>query len=84
MKQKHELIMQILYIIKRYVKADSLLKSNFMKKNDKTAKKYWSDIERTMLYQRENILEQSTSIKPMYQNEIWNGLNNIDKAFQEK
>lgn len=31
-----------------------------------------------------NILEQSTSIKPVYQNAIWNVLNNTDKAFPEE
>lgn len=33
-------------------KADSLLKSNFMKRNNKTAKKCWRILKRTMLYQR--------------------------------
>ena len=64
-------------------KADSLLKSNFMKKNHKTAKKVLENIEKNNVVP-ENILEQSTSIKPMYQNAIWNGLNNVDKAFPEE
>lgn len=64
-------------------KADSLLKSNFMKKNHKTAKKVLENIEKNNVVP-ENILEQSTSIKPMYQNAIWNGLNTIDKAFPEE
>lgn len=64
-------------------KADSLLKSNFMKKNHKTAKKVLENIEKNNVVP-ENILEQSTSIKPVYQNAIWNGLNNVDKAFPEK
>lgn len=64
-------------------KADSLLKSNFMKKNHKTAKKVLENIEKNNVVP-ENILEQSTSIKPVYQNAIWNGLNNADKAFPEE
>lgn len=64
-------------------KEDSLLKSNFMKKNHKTAKKVLENIEKNNVVP-ENILEQSTSIKPMYQNAIWNGLNNADKAFPEE
>lgn len=64
-------------------KADSLLKSNFMKKNHKTAKKVLENIEKNNVVP-ENILEQSTSIKPMYQNAIWNGMNNVDKAFPEE
>lgn len=61
-------------------KADSLLKSNFMKKNHKTAKRVLEYIEKTNVVP-ENILEQSTSIKPLYQNEIWNNLEVSDKAF---
>lgn len=64
-------------------KADSLLKSNFMKKNHKTAKKVLENIEKNNVVP-ENILEQSTSIKPVYQNAIWNVLNNTDKAFPEE
>lgn len=61
-------------------KADSLLKSNFMKKNHKTAKKVLEFIEKSNAVP-ENILEQSTNIKPVYQNEIWNNLNNSERAF---
>lgn len=64
-------------------KADSLLKSNFMKKNHKTAKKVLEYIEKNNVVP-ENILEQSTSIKPLYQNAIWNSLNSSDKAFPEE
>lgn len=64
-------------------KADSLLKSNFMKKNHKTAKKVLEHIEKNNVVP-ENILEQSTSIKPLYQNAIWNSLNSSDKAFPEE
>lgn len=64
-------------------KADSLLKSNFMKKNHKTAKKVLENIEKNNVVP-ENILEQSTSIKSVYQNAIWNVLNNTDKAFPEE
>lgn len=64
-------------------KADSLLKSNFMKKNHKTAKKVLENIEKNNVVPG-NILEQSTSIKPVYQNAIWNVLNNTDKAFPEE
>lgn len=64
-------------------KADSLLKSNFMKRNNKTAKKVLENIEKNNVVP-ENILEQSTSIKPVYQNAIWNVLNNTDKAFPEE
>lgn len=64
-------------------KADSLLKSNFMKKNHKTAKKVLENIEKNNAVP-ENILEQSTSIKPIYQNAIWNGLSNVGKAFPEE
>lgn len=64
-------------------KADSLLKSNFMKKNYKTAKKVLENIEKNNVVP-ENILEQSISIKPKYQNAIWNGLNVLDKAFPEE
>lgn len=64
-------------------KADSLLKSNFMKKNHKTAKKVLEYIEKNNVVP-ENILEQSTGIKPLYQNAIWNSLNASDKAFPEK
>lgn len=64
-------------------KTDSLLKSNFMKKNHKTAKKVLENIEKNNVVP-ENILEQSTSIKPLYQNAIWNELNNVDKAFPEE
>jgi len=63
-------------------KADSLLKSNFMKKNHKTAKKVLENIEKNNVVP-ENILEQSTSIKPVYQNAIWKVLKNTDKAFPE-
>ena len=66
--------MQILYTIKRLLK---------QKKNHKTAKKVLENIEKNNVVP-ENILEQSTSIKPMYQNAIWNGLNNVDKAFPEE
>ena len=64
-------------------KADSLLKSNFMKKNHKTAKKVLEYIEKNNVVP-EKILEQSTSIKPLYQNAIWNSLNSSDKAFPEE
>ena len=64
-------------------KADSILKSNFMKKNHKTAKRVLEHIEKTN-FVPENILEQSTSIKPLYQNTIWNGLVASDKAFPEE
>ena len=64
-------------------KADSLLKSNFMKKNHKTAKKVLEYIEKNNVVP-ENILEQSTSIKALYQNAIWNSLNSSDKAFPEE
>lgn len=64
-------------------KADSLLKSNFMKKNHKTAKKVLEYIEKNNAVP-ENILEQSTSIKPLYQNAIWNGLDKSNKAFPEE
>ena len=64
-------------------KADSLLKSNFMKKNQKTAPKVLEYIERTNVVP-ENILGQSTNIKPLYQNKIWNKLGGLDKAFPEE
>ena len=64
-------------------KADSLLKSNFMKKNQKTASKVLEYIERTNVVP-ENILGQSTNIKPLYQNAIWNRLGILDKAFPEE
>ena len=64
-------------------KADSLLKSNFMKKNQKTASKVLEYIEKTNVVP-ENILGQSTNIKPLYQNAIWNRLGMLDKAFPEE
>lgn len=64
-------------------KADSLLKSNFMKKNHKTAKKVLEYIEKINVVP-ENILEQSTNIKPLYQNEIWKGMKSSQGAFPEE
>lgn len=64
-------------------KADSLLKSNFMKKNSKTAKKILENIEKNNEVP-ENILEQSTSIKPEYQNKIWKNLTDSDRAFPKQ
>ena len=64
-------------------KADSLLKSNFMKKNSNTAKKVLNFIERYNAVP-ENILEQSTGIKPLYQNAIWNNLDIAERAFPEE
>ncbi len=64
-------------------KADSLLKSNFMKKNHKTARKVLEYIEKSNVVP-ENILEQSTNIKPLYQNEIWKGLEASQEAFPEE
>ena len=61
-------------------KADSLLKSNFMKKNHKTAKKVLENIEKSNVVPK-NILEQSTNIKPIYQNKIWSKLEITEKAF---
>ena len=65
------------------VKADSLLKSNFMKRNHKTAKKILDDIEKNNVVPA-NILEQSTGIKPLYQNEIWTNLGALDEAFPKE
>ena len=64
-------------------KADSLLKSNFMKKNHKTARKVLEYIEKNNVVP-ENILEQSTNIKPLYQNEIWKGLEESQEAFPKE
>lgn len=64
-------------------KADSLLKSNFMKKNHKTARKVLDYIEKNNVVP-ENILEQSTNIKPLYQNEIWKGLEASQEAFPKE
>lgn len=64
-------------------KADSLLKSNFMKKNHKTAKKVLEHIEKNNVVP-ENILEQSTNIKSVYQNEIWKNLKLSQEAFPEE
>lgn len=64
-------------------KADSLLKSNFMKKNHKTAKKVLEYIEKENVIS-EYILEQSTNIKPLYQNTIWESLDKSEIAFPEE
>ncbi len=64
-------------------KTDSLLKSNFMKKNDKTAKKILESIEKNNMIP-EYILEQSTNIKASYQNNIWNLLNGEERAFAKE
>lgn len=64
-------------------KADSLLKSNFMKKNHKTAKKVLSTIEKNNQIP-DYILEQSTSIKPIYQNNIWKSLQDTESAFSDE
>lgn len=64
-------------------KADSILKSNFMKKNYETAKKVLENIEKSNVVP-ESILEQSTSIKASYQNKIWNILETSEKAFPEE
>lgn len=64
-------------------KADSILKSNFMKKNDKTAKKILAEIDK-MNEVPENILEQSTNIKSSYQNNIWKEISHEEKAFVEE
>lgn len=61
-------------------KTDSLLKSNFMKKNDKTAKRILESIEKNNMIP-EYILEQSTNIKASYQNNIWNLLSEEESAF---
>ena len=64
-------------------KADSLLKSNFMKRNYTTAKKVLEYIEKNNVVP-EYILEQSTSIKPSYQNTIWNDLDVFQEAFSKE
>lgn len=64
-------------------KADSILKSNFMKKNDKTAKKILAEIDK-MNEVPENILEQSTNIKSSYQNNIWKEISHEEKAFVDE
>lgn len=64
-------------------KADSLLKSNFMKKNHKTAKKVLEKIEKENEVPF-NILEQSTSIKGLYQNNIWKIVKPDEKAFPDE
>lgn len=64
-------------------KADSILKSNFMKKNDKTAKKILAEIDKINEVP-ENILEQSTNIKPSYQNNIWKEISYEEKAFVDE
>lgn len=64
-------------------KADSLLKSNYMKKNYKTAKKVLSEISRNNRVP-ENILERSTNIKPTYQNKVLEKMEVGTKAFPEE
>lgn len=64
-------------------KVDSLLKSNFMKKNHIKAKKVLEYIEKNNVVPK-IILEQSTSIKPLYQNAIWNSLNSSESAFPKE
>ncbi len=64
-------------------KADSILKSTFMKKNDKTAKKILTEIDKINEVP-ENILEQSTNIKPSYQNRTWKEILNKERAFEEE
>lgn len=64
-------------------KADSLLKSNFMKKNNATAKQVLEYIEKNNVVP-ERVLEQSTNIKPVYQNMIWNSLEKSERAFSKE
>lgn len=64
-------------------KADSLLKSNYMKKNDKTSKKILAEICKNNEVP-ENILEQSTNIKAKYQNQIWRMLQGKEEAFSDE
>lgn len=64
-------------------KADSLLKSNYMKKNDKTSKKILAEISKNNEVP-ENILEQSTNIKAIYQNQIWRMLQGEEEAFSDE
>lgn len=64
-------------------KADSLLKSNFMKKNYKTAKKVLAEISRDNKIP-ENILERSTNIKPIYQNRVLEKISIDTKAFPDE